>query len=199
MATVTRTIGPADHGRRMRFADFIDADFEEGWLYELARGKIIVTQVPAPDHGMIVERVEELFVAYKIAHPGIIRYRAGGSECRIRLPGMASDRHPDQAIYLSPRPPGRDAWSRWRPALVVEVISRGSRRRDLVEKRDEYFAAGIDEYWAIDPKHREMKVHSRLGDTWEIRIVAANHTYRCNLLPGLEVRPADLIGPAGDL
>jgi len=29
MATMTRTIGPADHGRRISFIDFIDADFEE--------------------------------------------------------------------------------------------------------------------------------------------------------------------------
>jgi hypothetical protein len=38
MATITRRIGPADHGRRMTLDEFIAADFEEGWLYELARG-----------------------------------------------------------------------------------------------------------------------------------------------------------------
>jgi Uma2 family endonuclease len=85
------------------------------------------------------------------------------------------------------------------PALVVEVISRGSRRRDDVEKRDEYLRVGVLEYWVIDPKRREMRVHSRAGDTWEIATVRPNAMHRTHLLPGFEVRPADLIGPAGDL
>jgi Uma2 family endonuclease len=199
MATVTRTIGRADHGRRMRFADFIDADFEEGWLYELARGRIVVTNVPGPSHGRIVMRLEDLLAFYGRDHPGIIKYRASGSGCRIRLPTMVSDRHPDVAVYLTPEPTGPDPWTRWVPALVVEVISRGSRRRDDVEKRDEYLRVGVLEYWVIDPKRREMSVHSRAGDTWEIATVRTNAIHRTHLLPGLEVRPADLIGPTTDL
>src|SRR4030095_10042539 len=99
MSTITR-LGPSDHGQRLTLDEFIEADFEEGWLYELARGVIDVTQVPGPHHGGTVARFARLFILYDIAHPGIIDYRAGGGECRLRLPGMQSDRHPDQAIYL---------------------------------------------------------------------------------------------------
>lgn len=194
MATATRTIGRTDHGRRMRLADFIDADFEEGWLYELARGRIVVTEVPGPSHGRVMMRLWRLFTRYGDDHPGVINYEAGGGECRIRLPGMVSDRHPDHAIYLSPQPPGPGPWTEWVPDLVVEIISKGSRRRDDVEKRDEYLRVGVREYWVIDPKKREMRVHARYGDTWRITTVRANVTHRTHLLPGLEVRPADLIG-----
>src|SRR4051794_3802110 len=90
MATTTRRIGPADHGQRMSLDDFIDADFEEGWLYELARGVIVLTEVPGIGHGWIVERLAEMFIDYKKTHPGVIKYRAGGGECRLRLPGMQS-------------------------------------------------------------------------------------------------------------
>jgi Uma2 family endonuclease len=61
--------------------------------------------------------------------------------------------------------------------LVMEVISEGKRNRDrdLVEKRSEYAAAGIREYWIIDPETRcievlaltaggEYGVHGRFGD-----------------------------------
>src|SRR4051794_4036770 len=111
MATVTRTIGPADQGRRMKLADFIDADFQEGWLYELARGRIVVTEGPGPSHGRIVMHLWRMFSRYSDASPGVITYEAGGGECRIRLPGMVSDRHPDHAIYLSPQPPGPGPWT----------------------------------------------------------------------------------------
>jgi Uma2 family endonuclease len=199
MATATFTIGPADHGRQVAFVDFIDADFEDGWLYELARGVVDVAEVPELSHGMIVMRLSALFVFYSRDHPGIINYRAGGGECRIRLPGMACDRHPDQAIYLTPEPLGRKPWTRWCPALVVEVVSVGGEDRDYVEKAEEYLRGGILEYWVVDPSNREMKVHLRAGDTWEIVTVPADATHKPHFLPGLEVRPAEILGPPEEL
>ena len=103
MATVTqKIIGPADHGRKMTLDEFRTADFVEGWLYELSRGVLDVTEVPGINHGRIVYRISLMFAAYELTHAGVINYRAGGAECRIRLAGMQSDRHPDQAVYLEP-------------------------------------------------------------------------------------------------
>jgi Uma2 family endonuclease len=198
MATSTRRIGPADHGLRMTLDDFIDAEFEEGWLYELARGVIAVTEVPGIHHGRIVERLTEMFVAYKQAHPGVINYRAGGGECRLQLPGMQSDRHPDQAIYLLPPPSGQAPWTHWCPHLVVEVVSEGGEDRDYTEKREEYLRAGVREYWILDPRERRLLVLKRAGDVWEETIVSAGAPYQSHVLPGLEVRPDELLGPVED-
>lgn len=38
--------------------------------------------------------------------------------------------------------------------LVVEVVSPGSGARDRGEKFDEYEAAGVEEYWIVDPGRR---------------------------------------------
>lgn len=194
MATATRRIGPADHGRRMSLDEFVEAEFEGGWLYELARGVIDATEVPGIHHGRIVGRITELFVVYHLQHPGVINYRANGSECRLRLPGMQSDRHPDQALYLKPPPPGASPWTRWVPEVVVEVVSRGGESRDYVEKREEYLRVGVTEYWILDPSRREMRVHHRAGDVWEESTVSAESWYRTHLLPGLEVGPGALFG-----
>ena len=106
-ATTLRRIGPGDHGRHMTLEEFAAGDFEDGFLYELNRGVVEVAEVPAPNHGRIVHRVARMFIHYEDEHPGIINYMAGGGECRLRFPGFVSDRHPDQAIYLDPQPPGR--------------------------------------------------------------------------------------------
>ncbi len=199
MATVSRpklSIGPQDHGRRMSLSRFIKADFEEGWLYELSRGVIIVTEVPAPAHGRIVRNLARLFLDYEARHPGVIQFGGGGGEVRLRLPGMQSDRHPDQAIYLSPEPSGKDPWSRWIPELVVEIISKGSEERDLIIKREEYLRAGVHEYWIIDPRAREMFLLTREGDTWAEQTVPPAKPYRTRLLPGLVVNLGELLdGP----
>jgi Uma2 family endonuclease len=199
MATVTAPaalrIGPADKGRRMTLEQFIEADWEEGWLYELARGVVDVTEIPRPWHGRIVIRVARMFMQYDIDHPGIIDYQAGGGECRRRLPGMVSDRHPDQAIYLDPEPSGPNVWTRWVPHIVVEVVSRGGEQRDFVEKREEYLRVGVREYWILDAVARRMHALVRAGDVWEETIVGESDVYRTVLLPGLEVRPGELLGP----
>jgi hypothetical protein len=39
-------VGPADHGRKMSLADFDHAKVQEGYLYELGRGVIVVSEVP---------------------------------------------------------------------------------------------------------------------------------------------------------
>lgn len=41
-----RTLRPSDAGRRMAFEDYILCDFEDGCFYELARGIIVVAEVP---------------------------------------------------------------------------------------------------------------------------------------------------------
>jgi Uma2 family endonuclease len=46
-----------------------------------------------------------------------------------------------------------------RPALVIEVMSPSTRTIDLVEKAEDYALAGIPEYWAVDPEHKELIIH----------------------------------------
>lgn len=114
----------------------------------------------------------------------------------MRLPGMVSDRYPDQAIYLDPEVKGPKVWTRWMPHIVVEVVSPGGEDRDYVEKREEYLRVGVREYWILDAEQRRMHVLVRAGDVWEESIVAEADVYRTELLPGLEVRPSELLGHA---
>ena len=196
LPTPTTRIGPHDHGRRMTLDEFIEADFQEGWLYELARGVVEVTEVPGPWHGRIVLRVAWMFMQYASLHPGIIKYRAGSGECRMRLPCMVSDRHPDQAIYFDPEPPGSRVWTKRVPHIVVEVVSPGGEDRDFIHKREEYLRVGVREYWILDPQRRCLHVLAREGDTWEETIIPESGVYRTIFLPGLDVRPGELLGPA---
>lgn len=196
MATMTQTIiGPKHHGRKMSLDKFSKAEFVEGWLYELSRGVVDVTDLPGLDHGRIVDRITTMFTLYREAHPNRINYRAGGAECRIRLPGMQSDRRPDQAVYLFPEPEAEDIWRVWTPDIVVEVVSRGGRKRDFVLKREEYLRAGALEYWILDPKTRKLHVFDRFGDTWEEKVFTGKKLYRTRLLPGLDIRADALFGP----
>ncbi len=60
MATITTLlrIGPADKGRVMTLEEFMEAEVEEGYRYELARGVLEVSEVPNDPHGVIVWTID---------------------------------------------------------------------------------------------------------------------------------------------
>lgn len=45
------------------------------------------------------------------------------------------------------------------PDFVIEVLSKSSSRRDSVIKLNKYMAAGVREYWLIDPDRRKVLVY----------------------------------------
>ena len=47
-------IGLADHGRTMTLEEFREAEELEGYIYELARGVLEVSEVPNDPHGVVV-------------------------------------------------------------------------------------------------------------------------------------------------
>jgi Uma2 family endonuclease len=55
------------------------------------------------------------------------------------------------------------------PRLVVEVVSPGktNRDRDYINKRSQYGAIGVDEYWIIDPQAQTVLVLSLTGEEYQ--------------------------------
>lgn len=45
------------------------------------------------------------------------------------------------------------------PDMVVEVLSRSTKKRDVTVKKDAYEANGVREYWIVDPWAKSVSVH----------------------------------------
>lgn len=62
MPTLTKSkLGPRDHGRKMSLKKFEFAEVEEGYHVELARGYIVVSEVPQYDHAMQVLKLAKRY------------------------------------------------------------------------------------------------------------------------------------------
>jgi len=190
MATVTSTlpIGPADNGRLMTLDEFREAEVEEGYRYELARGVLEVSEVPNDPHGSIVWLILRFIAAYDLQYPGIIERAGGGSEFRLWLPGMVSGRNPDVAVAVRNTP--RDWRGRRPPSLAFEVVSEGTEahERDYVTKRAEYLAYGLREYWIVDPQAKTVTVLVRDGDIWVEQVYRDDQQAASLVLPGFAIR-----------
>ena len=102
-------------------------------------------------------------------------------ETLVRLPLPADrNRRPDvifvsaQAIAGAPAQPGSDnAWNIL-PELMVEVVSPHDVAEDVVERVNEYFAAGTKLVWIVYPTQRLVYVYQSprqvriLGDADEL-------------------------------
>jgi Uma2 family endonuclease len=182
--TVVR-IGPNDQGRRMSLDEFEPAEVQEGHLYELGRGVVVVSDVPNPRHLAQVTALKRQLAAYDLAHPHTLYAVAGSGECKILIADAESERHPDLALYKTP-PPEDDVWATWIPEVVIEVVSPGSEHRDYEEKREEYLRFGVREYWIVDADRREVLVLRRSRGRWAERVLRPPQVYTTRLLPGFE-------------
>jgi Uma2 family endonuclease len=84
--------------------------------------------------------------------------------------------------------------------LVMEVVSEGAenRKRDLETKRQEYAAAGIAEYWIIDPEEHRIIVLTLDGQAYRVHgEFGRGATATSVLLPGFGVA-VDAVLAAGD-
>lgn len=71
----------------------------------------------------------------------------------------------------------------------MEVVSGGreDRRRDLVVKRAEYAAAGIAEYWIVDPDEQTITALQLVGGEYAAGgVFGRGEVARSALLPGFE-------------
>jgi Uma2 family endonuclease len=183
-------IGPADHGRTMTLEAFLDAKEEPGYLYELARGVVEVTEVPGDDHGQVVCNLYRGLRDYDRGHPGVIRRFGGGAEFRLWSLAMISGRNPDVAVVLQHAPIGPRG--RRYVDLAIEVVSVGGEDRDYLTKREEYLTYGLREYWIVDPLARRVTVLARDVAEWVDRSFQDDQVIASYVLPGLAMKVSDL-------
>ncbi|MBR4383213.1 MAG: Uma2 family endonuclease [Selenomonadaceae bacterium] len=117
--------------------------------YEIIGGEKIMAPAANITHGSIIGRIYSMFVNYFMANKNGYVF---GENTDIHFPD-GNIFKPDLSVVLKPNEQILD----WRgniygsPDMVVEVLSKSTRRKDLTVKKDIYEANGVREYWIIDP------------------------------------------------
>jgi Uma2 family endonuclease len=82
------------------------------------------------------------------------------------------------------------------PALVVEILSPSTRRRDEGIKKRLFDQKGVREYWLVDPKNCRVSICRRAEDgsfpVVSTLSAAADEYVETPLLPGLELSISEL-------
>lgn len=70
------------------------------------------------------------------------------------------------------------------PDIAVEIVSRDSRTRDYVEKKQLYLEAGVPEYWLVDTLARRCEFLALEGGRYEPVPLESNRIFKSRTLPG---------------
>lgn len=151
---------------------------------ELVRGEVIEMPRPNSWHGVVCANV-----AYQLN-----RWADETGSCCVLSndPGVITERNPDtvrgpDVCYIRSErlPRGMpEGFLPFSPDLVVEVLSPSERWQDVIAKIDEYFTAGTQEVWVVDPALRQLQQHRTVPPP----VVSRNDDLVTSpLLPGFSV------------
>ena len=149
--SMTDAVGDPPQGARMTRAAFLARTVE--YRAEWVDGRLDYLPMPRSLHLRLCARIFVLFHEHlKAVKPDANLVGAGAY---VRCPSQC--RSPDMGLLLDPDDPreGREEWAG--ADLVAEVVSPDDPDRDYVDKRTDYLAAGVREYWIVDPRPRTAR------------------------------------------
>ena len=154
---------------------------------EWVDGEVILVPFETPGHNrreLLLARIVLEFVEFHDSG------QAFAGTVPVRLPGKRSRRVPDVAFVSDARLAiVGDTFIDGAPDLVAEIVSPDSVTRDWVDKRDEYQAAGVREYWIADPRHERFAAYALHGKAFRAIRPDADGRVHSKVLKGLYVRP----------
>jgi Uma2 family endonuclease len=162
---------------------------EPGYRTELSRGLLVREPQPGAIHGEVTGRIYFALDSF-VRERGLGRVTNQTGFLLATLPRTV--RGPDVAFVRRDRVPTEPPKSFWpfAPDLAIEVASPSNSLSDLQEKVIEYFEAGTEQVWIIEPRTRTVTIYRSLSD---ITLLRETETIDGgDLLPGFSVRIAGL-------
>ena len=155
---------------------------DDGKRYEVLEGDLIVSPSPKWKHQRVAHRLHTFLTRWED--------HGYGSVCPAPMDVVLSDRdvvEPD-LLFIATDRMGivTEENVRGAPDLVVEVISEGSRHRDVITKRHIYERNGVRFYWLVDPEEETVRVFElKEGAYGDPRVLTAGQELSCALFPGV--------------
>jgi Uma2 family endonuclease len=178
-----------DLPRKLTYEDYVLIP-EDGQRHEILDGEHYVTPAPFIRHQLISSNLHSLLGPF-------IRKRRLGTLLAAPTDVLLSPHdiaQPD-LLFISNERAGivTEKNVQGAPDLVIEILSKSTRRRNEDLKLERYGLFGVLEYWIVDPKRRGVKVFRREDDRLRLAAeLAIGDVLTTSLLPGLEIALAEI-------
>jgi Uma2 family endonuclease len=82
------------------------------------------------------------------------------------------------------------------PDMVVEILSPSSTRHDQFTKFKKYLAAGVQEFWIVNPETRTLQVHILKDEEYVSRAYGDTDSVPVSVLEDCHINMAEVFPPA---
>lgn len=176
---------PQSLPRKLTYEDFVLLP-DDGLRHEIIDGRHYVTPAPFSPHQRVVGNLYYLLRSF-------LEERPLGSVWLAPLDVLLSlhDIVEPDLILMTRATEERiltEKHIRGTPDILIEVLSRGTRSRDLGIKKTRYALTGVREYWVVDPAEGSIRVHRLAGEDYgeaDLLLAARDDTLTTPLLEGL--------------
>ncbi|MEM9212855.1 MAG: Uma2 family endonuclease [Cyanobacteria bacterium P01_F01_bin.150] len=188
--------------RSMSFEDYLTYEDKTDNRYEWIDGVLVQMPPESEPNAWLALALQLYFINTGLVKPRLThRYN-----CEIEVPTFKTqqprNRFPDFVILQ----PEHIALTQKRltirmemppPLFVMEVVSPGSsnRARDYKDKRQQYEALGIPEYWLLDPEQQQVTVLSLEDNGYRERCFKGNQIIRSPLFPAFSLTAQQVLNP----
>lgn len=153
----------------------------DGFRYELIDGVVRMSPSASFTHQLIAAEILIQIGAYLTKHP----IGVATMEVDIKLADGCVYR-PDVVFLNSEKASRCGVHVTEPPDLIVEVISVESRIDDTETKRGRYEAAGVGEYWLIDPAREELTFLQHVAGRY-VEMTPSQDGFDSSAIPGFRL------------
>lgn len=147
-------------GKKVSYEEFMEIYSKSDLRMEYINGEIIIQASPSPQHQEISGNLNECLRNFlkgkscKVFYSpfDVHFYKRGFKTPDVMQPDLLVicdfDKFNENGRYLGT------------PIFVVEILSRSTRSRDMVDKLNTYMLSSVKEFWVVDPDAKTVMLYS---------------------------------------
>ncbi len=141
--------------KKITVKEFLDMDFEEGFLYELINGIIVKRASPSAAHQRVSRHLSRMMDNF-IYNNKLGDFFAAPLDVYLTNIDLAQ---PDLIFVSKANAAIVKGFIQGVPDLIVEILSPSIAKNDRGDKMKLYQRCGVSEYWIVDPKSQSVEVY----------------------------------------
>lgn len=192
---VVHQVNDIDLSGTYSYAHYLNWKFED--RLELIKGKIFKMGSPSTTHQRIIGRIYVALFMFLKGH----RCEAFIAPFDVRFPDGSLD---DKAVFTVLQPDIAVICDQTKldekgcigaPDIVVEVLSPGNSKKELINKFNIYQEFGVKEYWLVSPTSRSfIKYVLNLDGVYEAGLPYVGGEFVSDVLPGFRLNVEEVFG-----
>ncbi len=171
---------------KLSFEDYLSYDDGTDNVYELEDGELILMNPPIGLHAIILTFLSNILLneinRLQLSWIPLQLVGVRTAVRRSRLPDLCVVPLEQMQPYLNV-----SAVLETGVILAIEIVSPDSIKRDYRFKRAEYAAAGVPEYWIIDPAEQKVTVLQLVEGLYEDKEYRNDETLQSQIFPELSL------------